>query len=69
MKYEMYCNLINLIKIFLSNSIATVMRDSGCPVPDYMLGMKRLHKNTRRKLEKQSIARDEIRAKPHRYNK
>lgn len=45
------------------------MRDSGCPVPDYMLGMKRLHKNTRRKLEKQSIARDEIQAKPHRYQK
>lgn len=55
--------------MFLLNSIATVMRDSGCPVPDYMLEMKRLHKNTRRKLEKQSIARDEIRAKPHRYQK
>ncbi|XP_060867404.1 probable ATP-dependent RNA helicase DDX52 [Metopolophium dirhodum] len=50
-------------------SIATVMRDSGCPVPDYMLEMKRLHKNTRRKLEKQSIDRNEIRAKPHRYHK
>lgn len=50
-------------------SIATVMRDSGCPVPDYMLEMKRLHKNTRRKLEKQSIDRSEIRAKPHRYQK
>ncbi|XP_015365249.1 PREDICTED: probable ATP-dependent RNA helicase DDX52 [Diuraphis noxia] len=50
-------------------SIATVMRDSGCPVPDYMLEMKRLHKNTRRKLEKQSIDRNEIRSKPHRYNK
>lgn len=50
-------------------SIATVMKDSGCPVPDYMLEMKRLHKNTRRKLEKQSISRDEIRAKPHRYHK
>jgi len=45
------------------------MRDSGCPVPDYMLEMKRLHKNTRRKLEKQSIDRSEIRAKPHRYQK
>jgi len=50
-------------------SIATVMKDSGCPVPDYMLEMKRLHKNTRRKLEKQSITRGEIRAKPHRYQK
>ncbi|XP_050432332.1 probable ATP-dependent RNA helicase DDX52 [Adelges cooleyi] len=50
-------------------SIATVMKDSGCPVPDYMLEMKKLHKNTRRKLEKQSINRDEIRAKPHRYHK
>lgn len=45
------------------------MRDSGCPVPDYMLEMKRLHKNTRRKLEKKSVARDEIRIKPHRYQK
>ncbi|XP_025418764.1 probable ATP-dependent RNA helicase DDX52 [Sipha flava] len=50
-------------------SIATVMKDSGCPVPDYMLEMKRLHKNTRRKLEKQSTSRDEIRSKPHRYYK
>lgn len=46
-----------------------VMKDSGCPVPNYMLEMKRLHKNTRRKLEKQSVARDEIRAKPHRYKR
>lgn len=45
------------------------MKDSGCPVPDYMLQMKRLHKNTRRKLEKQSIDRNEIIAKPHRYHK
>lgn len=45
------------------------MKDSGCPVPDYMLEMKRLHKNTRRKLEKQSTSRDEIRSKPHRYHK
>lgn len=45
------------------------MKDSGCPVPDYMLEMKRLHKNTRRKLEKKSITRNEIRAKPHRYQK
>lgn len=45
------------------------MKDSGCPVPDYMLEMKRLHKITRRKLEKQSISRDEIRLKPHRYHK
>ncbi|VVC29257.1 Helicase, C-terminal,Helicase superfamily 1/2, ATP-binding domain,P-loop containing nucleoside [Cinara cedri] len=50
-------------------SIATVMKDSGCPVPNYMLEMKKLHKNTRRKMEKQSIARDEIRAKPHRYKR
>lgn len=61
----MKCILIRF-KLFC-NSIATVMKDSGCPVPDYMLEMKKLHKNTRRKLEKQSISRDEIRAKPHRY--
>lgn len=45
------------------------MKDSGCPVPDYMLEMKRLHKNTRKKLEKQTTTRSEIRAKPHRYHK
>ncbi|XP_050539568.1 probable ATP-dependent RNA helicase DDX52 [Daktulosphaira vitifoliae] len=50
-------------------SIATVMKDSGCSVPDYMIEMKKLHKNVRRKLEKKYVTRDEIRVKPHRYIK
>ena len=37
---------------FLSNSIANVMQNSGCKVPDYMLKIKKQSKRERKRLEK-----------------
>uniref|UniRef100_A0A8D9A209 Probable ATP-dependent RNA helicase DDX52 n=1 Tax=Cacopsylla melanoneura TaxID=428564 RepID=A0A8D9A209_9HEMI len=48
----------------LLRSIATVMKDSGCEVPDYMLKLKRTHKTVKKKLEKQEIARDQVNTTP-----
>ena len=41
-------------------SIAAVMRDSGCDVPDYMLAMKKHSKKERRKLERTASTREKI---------
>lgn len=41
-------------------SIATIMRDSGCNVPDYMLAMKKHSKKERRKLEHKAPTREQI---------
>lgn len=41
-------------------SIATVMRDSGCEVPDYMLSMKKHNKKEKRELERRAPQRDTI---------
>lgn len=41
-------------------SIAQIMRNSGCEIPDYMLAMKKVSKRGRRKLEKSSSKRDNI---------
>ncbi|XP_032680902.1 probable ATP-dependent RNA helicase DDX52 isoform X2 [Odontomachus brunneus] len=41
-------------------SIATVMRASGCHVPDYMLAMKKHSKKERRKLERTAPTRERI---------
>ncbi|XP_046427466.1 probable ATP-dependent RNA helicase DDX52 [Neodiprion fabricii] len=41
-------------------SIATVMRDSGCEVPDYMLSMKKHNKKEKRELERRAPQRDKI---------
>ncbi|XP_046825409.1 probable ATP-dependent RNA helicase DDX52 [Vespa crabro] len=41
-------------------SIATVMRASGCDVPEYMLAMKKHSKKERRKLERTAPERDTI---------
>ncbi|XP_038053752.1 probable ATP-dependent RNA helicase DDX52 [Patiria miniata] len=45
-------------------SIANVMRNAGCPVPDYMLQLKKLTKGKRKKLERQPVKRDTIRTLP-----
>lgn len=41
-------------------SIAAVMRESGCDVPDYMLAMKKHSKKKRRKLERTASTREKI---------
>lgn len=41
-------------------SIAQIMRNSGCVIPDYMLAMKKVSKRERRKMEKSSSKRDDI---------
>ena len=45
-------------------SIANVMREAGCPVPDYMLQMNRPSKKERRKLAKSAPKRKTIRTFP-----
>ncbi|XP_076682477.1 DExD-box helicase 52 [Andrena cerasifolii] len=41
-------------------SIAAVMRESGCDVPDYMLAMKKHSKKEKRKLERTASTREKI---------
>ncbi|XP_034174993.1 DExD-box helicase 52 [Osmia lignaria lignaria] len=41
-------------------SIAAVMRQSGCNVPDYMLAMKKHSKKEKRKLEHKALVREKI---------
>lgn len=45
-------------------SIATVMRDSGCDVPQYMLDMKKTSKRTRRELENRAPERASVSTVP-----
>ncbi|XP_072164075.1 probable ATP-dependent RNA helicase DDX52 [Diadema setosum] len=45
-------------------SIANVMRNAGCPVPDYMLQIRRLSKKKKKALEKHPVKRDTIRTLP-----
>ncbi|XP_076302286.1 putative ATP-dependent RNA helicase DDX52 [Lasioglossum baleicum] len=45
-------------------SIATVMKESGCNVPDYMLAMKKHSKKERRKLEYKAPTREKITTMP-----
>lgn len=45
-------------------SIATIMRDSGCEVPEYMLAMKKHSKKERRKLEHSAPKRERISTVP-----
>lgn len=45
-------------------SIATVMKDSGCDVPQYMLEMKKVSKKTRREREKYAPERESISTVP-----
>lgn len=55
----MQYNKVLYIFLFLI-SIATVMRASGCDVPEYMLAMKKHSKKERRKLERTAPERDTI---------
>ncbi|XP_071789944.1 probable ATP-dependent RNA helicase DDX52 [Asterias amurensis] len=45
-------------------SIANVMRNAGCPVPEYMLQMKKLTKSKRKRLAKKPVKRETIRTLP-----
>ncbi|XP_022196008.2 probable ATP-dependent RNA helicase DDX52 [Nilaparvata lugens] len=45
-------------------TIATVMRDSGCAVPEFMLSLKKQHKRTKRKLEQRAPVREAITTAP-----
>lgn len=49
---------------FLSSSIARLLKNSGCEVPEYMLTMKKANKNDRKKLEKKAPYRDSISTTP-----
>lgn len=63
----MYHNEATINKIsraFFSSSIATIMRDSGCEVPEYMLAMKKHSKKERRKLEHSAPKRERISTVP-----
>uniref|UniRef100_A0A8C9R2E5 Probable ATP-dependent RNA helicase DDX52 n=1 Tax=Scleropages formosus TaxID=113540 RepID=A0A8C9R2E5_SCLFO len=48
----------------LLRSIANVIKQAGCPVPDYMIGFKKIHSKLRRKLEKKPPRRTTIRTTP-----
>ncbi|XP_054262312.1 probable ATP-dependent RNA helicase DDX52 [Macrosteles quadrilineatus] len=45
-------------------SIATVMKDSGCEVPEYMLALKKVSKRAKRKLEQRAPERKPISTMP-----
>ncbi|XP_041808488.1 probable ATP-dependent RNA helicase DDX52 [Chelmon rostratus] len=44
----------------LLRSIANVIKQAGCPVPDYMVGFKKIHSKVRRSLEKKPPKRSTI---------
>ncbi|KAB5548700.1 hypothetical protein PHYPO_G00058590 [Pangasianodon hypophthalmus] len=48
----------------LLRSIATVIKQAGCPVPDYMIGFKKLKSKAKRHLEKKPPRRSKIRTTP-----
>ncbi|XP_072517973.1 probable ATP-dependent RNA helicase DDX52 [Salminus brasiliensis] len=48
----------------LLRSIATVIKKAGCPVPDYMIGFKKLHSKEKQRLEKKPPERSTIRTTP-----
>ncbi|XP_017348949.1 probable ATP-dependent RNA helicase DDX52 [Ictalurus punctatus] len=48
----------------LLRSIATVIKQAGCPVPDYMIGFKKLKSKVKRHLEKKPPRRSTIRTTP-----
>ncbi|KAJ8043001.1 putative ATP-dependent RNA helicase DDX52 [Holothuria leucospilota] len=47
-------------------SIANVMKNAGCNIPDYMLKLKKMTKKEKAKLEKKPIEREPIRTGPYR---
>lgn len=52
--------LIERKKILIFFSIAKVIKNSGCPVPEYMLTMKEHSKKAKKKLEKTMPEREDI---------
>ncbi|XP_074527591.1 putative ATP-dependent RNA helicase DDX52 [Halichoeres trimaculatus] len=44
----------------LLRSIANVIKQAGCPVPDYMIGFKKIHSKAKRRLEKKPPSRSTI---------
>uniref|UniRef100_A0A8C4F0D4 Probable ATP-dependent RNA helicase DDX52 n=1 Tax=Dicentrarchus labrax TaxID=13489 RepID=A0A8C4F0D4_DICLA len=44
----------------LLRSIANVIKQAGCPVPDYMIGFKKIHSKVKRRLEKKPPNRSTI---------
>ncbi|XP_068600828.1 probable ATP-dependent RNA helicase DDX52 [Brachionichthys hirsutus] len=44
----------------LLRSIANVIKQAGCPVPDYMIGFKKIHSKAKRRLEKRPPKRGTI---------
>ncbi|XP_061659600.1 probable ATP-dependent RNA helicase DDX52 [Syngnathoides biaculeatus] len=48
----------------LLRSIANVIKLAGCPVPDYMVGFKKLHSKLKRRLEKKPPTRSTISTTP-----
>lgn len=48
----------------LLRSIANVIKEAGCPVPDYMLGIKKLSKDEKKKAMKSEVKRETIRTTP-----
>ncbi|XP_066502473.1 probable ATP-dependent RNA helicase DDX52 isoform X2 [Hoplias malabaricus] len=53
----------------LLRSIATVIKQAGCPVPDYMIGFKKLKSKVKRQLEKKPPKRSTIRTTPRFFMK
>jgi ATP-dependent RNA helicase DDX52/ROK1 len=49
---------------FVLSSIAHVLLESGCEVPEYMLTMKKASKRARRKLENRAPYRESISSVP-----
>uniref|UniRef100_A0A8D3DRM5 Probable ATP-dependent RNA helicase DDX52 n=1 Tax=Scophthalmus maximus TaxID=52904 RepID=A0A8D3DRM5_SCOMX len=49
----------------LLRSIANVIKQAGCPVPDYMIGFKKIHSKAKRRLEKRPPKRSTICTTPH----
>ncbi|XP_072302230.1 probable ATP-dependent RNA helicase DDX52 [Eucyclogobius newberryi] len=48
----------------LLRSIANVIKQTGCPVPDYMIGFKKMHSKVKRQLEKKPPKRTTISTTP-----
>ncbi|XP_071848268.1 probable ATP-dependent RNA helicase DDX52 isoform X2 [Apostichopus japonicus] len=47
-------------------SIANVMKNAGCDIPEYMLKLKKMNKKDKARLEKKPIERESIRTGPYR---
>ncbi|KAG9351604.1 hypothetical protein JZ751_022855 [Albula glossodonta] len=48
----------------LLRSIANVIKQAGCPVPDYMIGFKKIHSKVKKRLLKKPPRRNTIRTTP-----